>query len=325
MKLKIIFFLLFGLLLGGVTACLNDDDHYNDFSKVGHVVEFLDAVSGATDVVNAAVPYKEDGTNDSIWVRVNVTGSNPAPEDITVTIALDVPSFNTLKDTIEAFNAKNLADAIKFHVDPKPRKVYTLMPDQYFTIPSQNVLVKANERVGKLLVVIHKPNEIFALPFNFVVPIRITDASGKTISGNLNSIMLNVPIQNIYDGVYTVSGSITRNSAAGPDTKLGGTYDDGTTMELETLAANENSIIPIWITGGTVGGIGNTSIIIDQTTNLVTVQSADNPALKNTVGAGIENKYDPATKTFTLNFDWGGGANTRIAKLKLVYKGPRKL
>jgi len=126
---------------------------------------------------------------------------------------------------------------------------------------------------------------------------------------------------NAYDGKYSINGTITRNSANGPDTSLGGTITNGPVRNLVTAGTNRLQLVPIWKDGSNVGGIDLTHITIDPATNNVTVSSETNATVKNIDGA--VNKYDPATKTFTLNFEWGTAPDTRSTSLTLKYTGNR--
>ncbi|MNR56285.1 hypothetical protein D3C85_1768300 [compost metagenome] len=51
------------------------------------------------------------------------------------------------------------------------------------------------------------------------------------------------------------------------------------------------------------------------------MKSLGTPNLRNTPGK--DNKYDPATKTFTLNFDWNQTTTPREATVIIKYKNGR--
>ena len=148
-------------------------------------------------------------------------------------------------------------------------------------------------------------------------------ATGDNIALNkdLDTIMIFLSVKNKYDGMYSYSGTIFRNSATGPDPALSGSFTNLPERSLITLGANSNSLVPLWASGGGVGGIDNTYITVDPVTNLVTVASKNNATLKNTIGS--INMYDPATKTFTLAFNWGVAPNTRVTTMTLKYVRPR--
>jgi hypothetical protein len=95
---------------------------------------------------------------------------------------------------------------------------------------------------------------------------------------------------------------------------------------------------PLWKDCSGIGGIGNAGaggpvLAVDPNTvdpngrYKVTVTAAANPTLRN--NPGLENWYDPATRTFKINIIWGAGgasaptAGVRTVEAILVYTGPR--
>ena len=134
-----------------------------------------------------------------------------------------------------------------------------------------------------------------------------------------DTIISTVAIKNQYDGVYDYTGVVNRQG----DAVLGGTVVAGTTVEFATTSATTNTTRILWADGATeVGGVNPIILSIDPATNKVTVTSGPNATLMNIPGS--ENSYDPATKTFTLNFVWNGtDPDFRGAHLVLTYKGPR--
>ncbi|MDT4886891.1 hypothetical protein FQZ97_1232940 [compost metagenome] len=90
-----------------------------------------------------------------------------------------------------------------------------------------------------------------------------------------------------------------------------------------TVDANTVEITNLRWAGGTSGvaGIDNLRATIDPATNLVTMTALGNATLANR--AGYENKYDPATKTLTLNFDWNQTANAREIGLVIQWVADR--
>jgi hypothetical protein len=148
-------------------------------------------------------------------------------------------------------------------------------------------------------------------------------SSHGALSAHFSVALLQIGVRNDYDGIYEITdGGIIRNSADGPDAALGGDYVEGLTLDLYTLNANTVGLDPVWKDGSAVGGVTGTNFRINETTNAVTVRSSTNTGLKNT--PATTNSYDPATKTFVVNFDWGTAPSTRIVyDLTLVYVGPR--
>ena len=198
---------------------------------------------------------------------------------------------------------------------------YSLMPESNYSIESMAATIPKGQT--KVTIPITVFPDQFDFSKDFAIPLRIVSASEGTLSAHFSVAILAVGVRNIYDGIYEIAGgTITRNSATVPDPVLGGTYVSGLELELVTLASNRVSFAPRWKDGSAVGGIDGTSITINEATNQTTVVSSANATLKHIVGS--ENKYDPATKEFTVNIQWGNPPNTRIIQnLKLKYVSSR--
>ena len=149
---------------------------------------------------------------------------------------------------------------------------------------------------------------------------------GYKIVGNGKTVVLAFAIKNRYDGIYSyVSGLVTRYTSPGvpANDALSGSLGP-TNPDLEFITIGANSVLIeglTWHGGGGVGGISGLSATVDPATNLVTMASVENATLTN--WSGKENKYDPATKTFTLNFRWNPATTTREYSVVLKYEGPR--
>lgn len=303
MKKYIINLLAVVLLSTTLTSCLKDDSLVLDPAKGHNVIEFANpsqiAVNGS--IYPLYVFSYSLGSVASLPVTVSYSGPEAtAPQDITVKFAVGAAA------TVTAYNANQ-------------SKSFEMMPAGNYTLPTNEVVIKQGQSKATFNVTFN--TAAFDLTKSFVLPLTITSASSGIVSGNFNTILLAVGVRNIYDGIYSYSGSIIRNSATGPDNALGGTFSNFSRDLVTNSSPTQNTLVPLWKDGSTVGGIDGTYITVDPATNLVTVKSTGNATLKNTPGE--VNKYDPATKTFTLAFDWGTAPATRIVKVTMVYKGPR--
>lgn len=295
------------ILAVSMTSCLDDSKYAIDPSSTNNVIEFYDP-SVPSSPLGAIYPVwtatTEIVTDFTFSQTINYAGPNDNDKDISLTLAVD-------QTALDAYN--------KQMVDELHGGTYTMMPSDYFTFTTTSVTIPKGQRKVDISITVH-PNK-FDLTKTFALPIRIVSASTGILSAHYSVAILAVVVKNKYDGVYSIlGGSITRNSASGPDPVLGGTYVAGLTITLATVNGNTNAfpdVPPLWKDGSGVGGIAGTKLTINESTNGVTVTSG-NATLKNT--PATINSYDPATKTFTLNFDWGAAPNTRIvADLKLKY------
>jgi hypothetical protein len=303
---------LFAITLG---SCLDDDRAVLDPSTTNNVIEFAD-MSVPSSPAGAIYPAYSTSfvlaPSVELIQEVNFAGPNNNDQDIELTLAVDPAALALYNEHMQ----------YGLYGNPGLKgTVYDLMPTENYAIPNLTVTIPKGERRAQISLTVF-PDK-FDFSKNFAIPLRIVSASSGIISQNFGVAILAIGVRNNYDGIYEiVGGSITRNSATGPDLVLGGNYDPELTMNLVTLGSNTVAIEPVWKDGSGVGGITGTQLSINQTTNAVTVTSTGNNTLKNTPGQ--LNVYDPATREFTLNFDWGAAPSTRIiSNLKLRYVGPR--
>jgi len=300
-KNNIIKYLLPIVLAGVFTSC-KDSYPQPDFSTVPPIIE-LPVASPAGD---AGGNYMSEGitasaTPTDIYIIVNYAAPNPNTSDVTVTLAVDSVGANSVFGKYKAVHDT---------IPPLPANAFSL--SNTVTIP---------KGVGK--VEYHIKINTSAIPDitkTYALPLKIVSASSGTISGNFGTLVLLIGVKNAYDGTYTLTGNVTRNSATGPDLSLGGSYKAGLTTHVTTLTSNTDSFTQYWRDGSGVAGIDGLYLTVDPATNKVTVASTSNAVLKNT--DGYNNHYDPTTKTFYLAFDWGVSPNTRLAVDTLVYTGP---
>jgi hypothetical protein len=296
--------ILFAAAVTGLTSCLKDDKANLTDSNSPAVVEFSTSQtdvpaspSGSTyTLYNRAY---EVGTSMDVPFTVNYTGGGIAPTDIKVTIGV---------------NNAAVDQYVKERLDRDRQTVsLTPFPSNFYTLPT-NVVIPKGQRKADFVV---KLNTSLVTDFaiNYVLPISITQADA-TISGNYGTILAKIAVKNAYDGVYSLKGTIARNSATGPDNSLGGVFQSGLTIAMSTTGQFTNSFSQVWKTGGGIAGIDGTFLTVDPATNKVTVRSS-NPSMINI--PGYDSRYDPATKTFYLGFKWGTAPSDRVAVDTLTY------
>jgi len=301
------FIRIYVLLLGAFMAsCLDDDKAPLDPGTTQNVIEFLDPFVPASPSGSVYPAYSTSfvlAPSAELPMTISYSGPNENSEDIDLTLAVD-PS------ALEEYNTQM---ANELHGTE-----YELMPEANYDLSVTSVTIPAGETKVEIPVTFFPEN--FDFSKNFALPIRITSASRGVLSAHYSVALLAVGVRNQYDGIYDViGGGIIRLVGGVNDPALGGDYVDGLTMDMTTLASNVVGIEPIWKDGSGVGGVVGTNLTINAD-NTVTVRSSTNPAVANTPAA--VNAYDPATRTFTLNFQWGGGTR-EIYDLQLRYAGPR--
>lgn len=296
------------VLLGLIwTSCLDDSRYALDPSTSNNIIEFLDA-SVPTNPSGAIYPVYTNTTEIVpefvLQLPVSFSGPNGNSQDIQLTLAVDPAA-------LEAYN-KQMDEELG-------GSTYTMMPDNYYSFTNTTVTIPKGQTKASVSLSVF-PDQ-FDLTKNFAVPIRIVSASTGILSAHFSVAVIAVVVKNEYDGVYDIiDGSIARNSGSGPDPVLGGDYVDGLTMELATINGNTVGFAPLWKEGSGIGGVAGTQMVINGTA--IVISATGNATMKNT--PATINEYDPATRTFTMNFDWGTAPNTRIiSNLKIRYKQPR--
>jgi hypothetical protein len=240
-------------------------------------------------------------------IRRDAPNETELNKSLTVTVKED-PSL------ISAFNIANSSDLValpsaNYTVDPaNPRSgsdyTITFQPGEFakwlrITIPNAAALDLSKR---------------YALGFTMVV--AVTGADGR-VSFENRSTVVEIGLKNKWDGVYKLSGYTLRDGDA---VKTG----NFAPIEMQLITTSPNSVsygaLQIWADGTGVG-IGNPQLSINESTtpNPVTVTSSG--------GAvnipGPSNIYNPATKTFSLDFTWGAGIASRRATVTLEYLRPR--
>lgn len=293
-----------------LSSCLKDDTTVLDPAKGINVIEF--ANPGA--IVKTGMPYAlysfAYSTSETPNLLLTVSYSGPestAPQDITVNIGLG---------TSAAIDAYNTAAGT----------TYTMLNSNGYTFTNTSVVIKQGTSKATFSIPF-KPGQ-FDFSKQEVLPITISSVSSGTISGNFRTILLNVNAKNAYDGVYTPQAGSFVQRYSNPTTPTANDALNGSTasnpdVTLTTVSAYTVQIGNLRWAGGTSGvaGIDNLQVTVDPATNLVTMKSLGNATLANI--SGSVNKYDPSTKTFTLNFDWNQTANKRVYSLIIKYKGSR--
>ena len=302
--------IILATVASSLSSCLKDDSLVLDPSKGVNVIEFANPSSpAATGTPFALYTFAYEATA-SPTLPITVSYSGPelvAPRDITVKF--------TVGDTSQ-INPYNRAT----------QNNYVLLQPASYTLSTNEVVIKAGTSKASFNVLL-KPSS-----FNFsaaeVLPLKITEVSSGTISGNYNTILLGVSAKNAYDGIYAHQAGSFVQRYQNPTTPtvndgLNGSIAENSDLTLTTVGPTTVQIANLRWHGNAsgIGGIDNLQLTVDPATNLITMKAAGNASLKTIPGK--VNRYDPATKSFILNFDWNQTANKREVALNIVFKGAR--
>lgn len=244
---------------------------------------------------------------------------------------LSVPFTVVLKDDTAAIRAYNTANGTSYVNLPRiwyTANVPATSMGGTYTLPFASGDFAKQVTITIPNATLLDPSTTYALAFTLISNSGgFKNATGKTF-------IFAVGAKNSYDGVYSVvSGFVQRYSGPGPTNPI---CCDGLTgpvgpaqgnpdISLTTTGAYSNVFGPgvgvTWSSAAGVGGIDGLRLSVDPVTNLVTMSSTANLTLGN--WAGRINKYDPATKTFTLAFNWNPVTTTREYEIVLKYKKAR--
>jgi hypothetical protein len=303
MKKKIYLPGILALLSLVLTSCLDDDMYALDPSRGSNVIEFLNVTTPGTDYNAKYLTFTPktfvSEPESEFMMGVNYAGpEDGAPSDITVTLS------------------PNAAVATELG--------YNQLGSTLYTMPT-SVTIKKGEKSVQFAVKVKTAQ--FDLTKKNGLAVSITNATYGTISGNNATAVFNLPVKNKYDGVYKINdGFVQRYSAPSTPTTgdaLNGSLKGNPDVSLVTVDANTVEITNLRWAGGSSGvaGIDNLRATIDPVTNAVSMSALGNATVKNRVG--MDNRYDPATKTLYLNFDWNQTANKREIGIEIQFKADR--
>jgi hypothetical protein len=199
-----------------LSSCLKDSKYYVNVSQGVPLVELpLEARNLTGNLVAEALPIST--TPQVIQVAVNLASTNTLSSPVNVTLALDA-------DAVTAYNHAN-------GLDTGGNVPYTLLPAADYSIPSYQVTIPAGQHLVYFNININ--TNLVDPSGQFILPIKIVNGGGQQIS-NYNELLLAVGAKNLYDGVYTVTGTLSDNT----DATITGSYPE--TVYLETSSANTN-------------------------------------------------------------------------------------
>ncbi|MFT3910593.1 MAG: DUF1735 domain-containing protein [Ferruginibacter sp.] len=296
------------------TGCLKDKDFEDQV--YGTQPGYNPAVSIPAAAVDEIIPYgliSQSTPFDLVGPHIALEGTGPISSDVHVTLAVD----NALVDSANVHNPG--------------LGLIVLNPSEY--VLNLNRTIVAGHAYDSVVVTINNlagldPNNTYAIG----VKIASVD-NGFQIVSPQQSIVIQINIRNMYDGIYTVeSGWTTRYDASGiplgdalsgdltgnPDVYLvtTGPYSVGIPAppgpgQLAWAAGSNSSVAGIDGLEVTVDGSNNTSILSATLANLAN-------------WAGHDNFYDPATQTFHIAFQWTNTAGApRDYEIVLKFKEPR--
>jgi Domain of unknown function (DUF1735) len=279
------------------TGCLKDKAYDNgeiqslrSTGAVPKVIEIKLTAGNTTNFESIAVANSNNDTTIGL-IPVNLATSDPAQEDIKVTL--------TLNSTLVAdYNTDNGTD-------------YLIPSGSMFTVLNAGVVTIPKGSHTGYLQIKFKPSDFLVGSWAFGYTISSIDKPGYIISGNLQNGIVALGAKNIYDGHYKSSGVFVHPAFPGNTW----TFADGIFQDLVTSGPNSVTTTPI-NTAAVSFGI-SLDITINPDNSLIEVLNGVTTPTPNT------DHYDPATKTFFVSGGYIGGTGPRKYNATLTYVGPR--
>ncbi|MFL9485263.1 DUF1735 domain-containing protein [Chitinophagaceae bacterium LWZ2-11] len=163
------------------------DTYYSSSAQTNAAVTF--------NTYNSTVKFYP--SKDTGYVKINVSymGDGVAPQDITVTLAVD-PA------TLTSFNANRAKYSFYYNWGADATMPATA---DVWSIPTSVVIPKGKKSAQVTI----KLKNTIGLGDPYVIPIVITATNYGTISGNMSHAAYIFQRVNNYDGLYMVNGSVT--------------------------------------------------------------------------------------------------------------------
>jgi hypothetical protein len=276
--------ILFATVIG-LSSCLEDKGYTDIINAVGAdpIVSIFGNAGGSLQTGK----FKID-TLVEVKYQVNLGSVNTLDKDVALTMGVTTGATDFLKST----NAKRVAAGD----DP-----YEALPTSTYTFV--NPVIKAGARDADFSVKVKLPK---TLDFSkeYVIPVGISDASGLKISSNLGFMNIFVGgTPNKYDGAYHSTGYFSHPSSPRA-------IDQDKTLITIDKATSETDFADL-------GGYKMWLKVNKDNTVIIIPQGAATGLAGPFEQTGV-NKYDPATKTFTLNYQYNVGTRviTEVIKKK---------
>ncbi len=270
MKLIALKNVLLFALVSGLYACSKDNNNPNVITP-----EVIVSIAGADAGALLTKNYKLDVARTDSFT-VNISSSNLQTKDLS--LALDISQIG-----LDLQNTKRKAAG---------EANYTVLPTTAYSISPNPIIIKAGTRTAKFAVKVNVPATI-DLANDYLLPVGITNAGDAKINSALSFVNISIEgLPNKFAGDYRATGRFTLPTSTRDfdRDKIVKTIDKITS---ETEFADLGTIMWLKVNND------NSVIIIPQ------------PSTTSLVGAveqvGV-NKYDPSTKTFTLNYQYNVGS-----------------
>ncbi len=297
-KSNIKYFVAGALLAAMVVGCKDQDyEDYKIQSDASHgndpkiISTAVTATSNSEFLVYAVLPTHDEQEFQLIPVVLN--SKDVASQDIHVTLVENL-------DSLDSYNAANNSNYLAAGSPGSP--AFTLEDNGVVTIPK-------GSSVGYLKIKAVSFDFLGADSYAFSYKIASVQEPGYVISGNHNFGIVVFIAKNAYDGLYHETGNVVREG--NPPDEMDTKDVHLATRGLATNVAQAGTDV--------FGNSTLTYLITTNSDNTVTISADPNAAVSiypiaaggNAGSEGVENSYDPTTKTYYLNYEYKNGSGLK--------------
>jgi Domain of unknown function (DUF1735)/Domain of unknown function (DUF4361) len=262
--------LLLSISIIGLYACSEENNNPNVIAP-----EVTVSIAGTDAGALLMKNYKLDVARTDSFT-VNISSNDLQTKDLSLTLDISQIGLDLQNTKRKAAGEAN----------------YTVLPTTAYSISPNPITIKAGTRTAKFAVKVNVPATI-DLANDYLLPVGIINVGDAKINSALSFINISIEgLPNRFAGDYRATGRFTlptstrdfdRNKIVKTIDKITSETefaDLGTVMWLKVNNDNSVTIIPHASTTSLVGAVEQVSL----------------------------NKYDPATKTFTLNYQYNVGS-----------------
>jgi hypothetical protein len=163
--MKLIFLLSAVMLVSGLSGCLKDSPSV-DFTSVQTIIEISPPYAGLEYFDKAALTFDSGAVQSNHQFVVNIASPKTLSATLTITMGIDDSSR-------VAYNKAN-------------KTIYEALPDTGYSFPKLTGNIPAGARLDTFQIIFY-PGKL-DMTRSYMLPVSITDAQGKLISGNFHTI-----------------------------------------------------------------------------------------------------------------------------------------
>lgn len=164
-------------LLANLNSCVKDKGYSLETDFTGLQDHVLLINGGIANVSKSNVAFNSDTA--TITIRANLASVNPPTAPVAITLGVDAAK-------IDAYNALNNTS-------------FVVLPDSAYTLTTTTLTVATGEQYASTTISFYKDK--VDPTTSYMLPISITDASGKALTSNENTLYFNI-IGNPIAGNY---------------------------------------------------------------------------------------------------------------------------